>query len=276
HIDALGDLGFGFIEVGTVTPRSQPGNPKPRMFRLSEHQALINRLGFNNQGVDHLVERLQRRRFAGIVGANIGKQKDTAVDEAAGDYRYCLEKAYRHCDYVTVNISSPNTAKLRELQDTGHLRELLSELTRTRDQLAAEHGSQRPLLVKIAPDWDEQALTSSLGIIGQSGIDGVIATNTTLARQAVNGHVHANEVGGLSGMPLRAQADRVLRHARRVLGRRFPIIGLGGISCGADAANKQDCGADLVQIYTGFIYHGPALIRECIRAWSADGVAERS
>ncbi len=272
HIDALADLGFGFIEVGTVTPKPQPGNPKPRMFRLAEHQALINRLGFNNKGVDHLVERLQHRRFDGIVGANIGKQKDTPVDEAAGDYRYCLERVYPHCDYVTVNISSPNTANLRELQDTGHLRELLSELVEVRSRLTAEHGDHRPLLIKIAPDWDEQALTASLKVIGQSGIDGLIATNTTLDRATINGHRHANEVGGLSGAPLKPQADRVLRHARRALGRDFPIIGLGGITRGSDAAEKQDIGADLVQIYTGFIYRGPHLIRECIRAWNDDGV----
>lgn len=276
HIDALGDLGFGFIEVGTVTPKPQPGNAKPRMFRLAEHQALINRLGFNNKGVDHLVDRLKRRRFEGIVGANIGKQKETPVERAADDYRYCLEKVFAHCDYITVNISSPNTANLRELQDTGRLRELLAELTRTRDRLAGEHGGHRPLLVKIAPDWDEQALTASLKVVGQSGIDGLITTNTTLDRTAVNGHPHSNEVGGLSGAPLKSRADQVLRFARRVLGRDFPIIGLGGITRGADAADKQRAGADLVQLYTGFIYRGPTLIRECVRAWDGDGVADHA
>jgi len=272
HIDALGDLGFGFIEVGTVTPKPQPGNPKPRMFRLAEHQALINRLGFNNKGVDHLVERLRKRRFSGIVGANIGKQKETPVDAAADDYRHCLERVYAHCDYVTVNISSPNTANLRQLQDTGHLRELLAELTRVRDRLANDHGIRRPVVVKIAPDWDEQALTASLQVLGNSGIDGLIATNTTLERAPVVGHPHAQEVGGLSGTPLKPQSDKVLRHARRVLGPEFAIIGLGGIAHGADAADKQDGGADLVQIYTGFIYRGPALIRECIEAWHRNGV----
>ncbi|WP_376696435.1 quinone-dependent dihydroorotate dehydrogenase [Wenzhouxiangella sp. EGI_FJ10305] len=272
HIDALGDLGFGFIEVGTVTPKPQPGNPKPRMFRLTEQQALINRLGFNNKGVDHLVDRLRGRRFKGIVGANIGKQKETPVDRAAGDYRHCLEKVYPHCDYVTVNISSPNTANLRDLQDTGNLRELLTELTRTRDRLAREHGTQRPVLIKIAPDWEDEALTASLNVVGESGIDGLIATNTTLERTTVVGHRHANEVGGLSGAPLKTQADQVLRRARNILGPGFPIIGLGGITCGADAADKHRAGADLVQLYTGFIYHGPALIRECIRVWNDDGV----
>ncbi|WP_376689943.1 quinone-dependent dihydroorotate dehydrogenase [Wenzhouxiangella sp. EGI_FJ10409] len=276
HIDALGQLGFGFIEVGTVTPKPQPGNPRPRMFRLAEHQALINRLGFNNKGVDHLVERLGQRRFTGIVGANIGKQKETPVEQAAADYRHCLEKVFPVCDYVTVNISSPNTANLRQLQDTGHLTELLEELTSARDELARQHGRQRPVLIKIAPDWDEQALSASLRVIGESGIDGLIATNTTLERAPVNGHEHANEVGGLSGAPLRQQADRVLRHARCVLGPDFPIIGLGGVICGDDAREKRRIGADLVQVYTGFIYRGPALIGECVRAWSDDAATSRA
>jgi len=271
YIDALGDLGFGFIEVGTVTPRPQPGNPKPRMFRLPEHQALINRLGFNNKGVDHLVGRLQTARFGGIIGANIGKQKETPVDQAAADYRYCLEKVYPYCDYVTVNISSPNTANLRELQDTGRLRELLAELTGARDGLARTHGGHRPILVKIAPDWEEKALDASLAVIGESGIDGLIATNTTLDRSAVAGHRHAAEAGGLSGAPVRPLADRTLAAARRALGPDFALVGLGGITRGEDALDKRRAGADLVQIYTGFIYRGPALIAECIRAWNRDG-----
>jgi len=267
YIDALGDLGFGFIEVGTVTPEPQDGNPKPRLFRLPEHEALINRLGFNNKGVDHLVGQLERRRFSGIVGANIGKQKDTPVERAADDYRICLEKVYPHCDYITVNISSPNTANLRALQDTGPLRELLAELTGLRDELAAEHESYRPLLVKIAPDWDEDALTASLETVGDSGFDGLIATNTTLDRSGVAGHRHADEAGGLSGAPVKVLADRTLSTARRVLGPDFPIIGVGGILSGADAIDKQRAGADLVQIYTGFLYRGPGLIGEITRAW---------
>ena len=267
-IDALGQLGFGFIEVGTVTPQPQPGNPKPRMFRLPEHQGLINRLGFNNKGVDHLVERLKARQFKGIVGANIGKQKDTPVERAVDDYRHCLEKVYPHCDYVTVNISSPNTANLRALQDTGPLREWLAELSGLRDQLASAHELYRPVLIKIAPDWEQAALLASLEVIGESGIDGLIATNTTLDRSAVAGHRHANETGGLSGAPVKAAADYVLRHAREVLGPQFPIIGLGGITQGEDAADKRRAGASLVQIYTGFIYQGPALIRDSIRAWT--------
>jgi dihydroorotate dehydrogenase len=269
HIDALGDLGFGFIEVGTVTPRPQPGNPKPRMFRLPEHLALINRLGFNNRGVDYLVERLKRRRFSGIVGANIGKQKDTPVERAADDYRICLEKVYPHCDYVTVNISSPNTANLRALQDTGPLAELLGELAGLGNDLAQRHEHKRPILVKIAPDWNESALHASLDVIGQSGIDGLIATNTTLDRQPVAGHAHADETGGLSGAPVKTAADRVLTIARQTLGADFPIIGLGGITGGDDAADKKRAGANLVQIYTGFIYRGPILIGECIDAWKA-------
>ncbi len=268
YIDAMGDLGFGFIEVGTVTPKPQPGNPKPRMFRLPEHEALINRLGFNNKGVDRLVERLKRRRFQGIVGANIGKQKDTPVERAADDYRLCLEKVYPHCDYITVNISSPNTANLRELQDTGPLRELLAELTALRDRLGRDHGMHRPVLIKIAPDWDDTALRASLGVIGESGIDGLIATNTTLDRTPVEGHRHAGEGGGLSGAPVRDRSNHTLVLARETLGTDFPIIGLGGITRGEDAAAKRTLGADLVQIYTGFIYHGPKLIRDCIEAWS--------
>ncbi len=266
YIDALGQLGFGFIEVGTVTPRPQPGNPKPRMFRLASHEALINRLGFNNKGVDHLVERLQARRFDGPVGANIGKQKDTPVDEAAGDYRYCLERVHPHCDYITINISSPNTANLRALQDTGPLRELLDELTAARDALDAEYGTSRPILVKIAPDWGDDALVPSLEVIAGSAVDGLIATNTTLSREAVAGARHAEESGGLSGAPLLDSSNRVLRTARDVLGGDRPIIGLGGITRGDDAAAKRAAGADLVQIYTGFIYRGPALVRDCIEA----------
>ncbi len=270
-IDALGQLGFGFIEVGTVTPKPQPGNPKPRMFRLPEHQGLINRLGFNNKGVDHLVERLKNRRFEGIVGANIGKQKDTPVERAADDYRHCLEKVYPHCDYITVNISSPNTANLRALQDTGPLRELLAELTGLRDQLADSRELYRPVLIKIAPDWEQAALLASLEVIGDSGIDGLITTNTTLDRSAVAGHRHAEEAGGLSGAPVKTTADQVLKQARDVLGPQFPIIGLGGITQGQDAADKRRAGAHLVQVYTGFIYQGPALIRDCVKAWSEAG-----
>jgi len=267
YIDAMGDLGFGFIEVGTVTPKPQSGNPKPRMFRLAEHEGLINRLGFNNKGVDHLVQRLQSRRFKGIVGANIGKQKETPVERASDDYRICLEKVYPHCDYVTVNISSPNTANLRELQDTGPLRELLADLTALRDELAITYGQLRPVLIKIAPDWEDSALQASLDVIAESGIDGLIATNTTIDRELVADHRYANESGGLSGAPVRARSNQTLAKARKHLDPDFPIIGLGGITSGEDAVAKRHFGADLIQIYTGFIYHGPALIKQCVQAW---------
>lgn len=266
-IDALGALGFGHIEVGTVTPKPQPGNPKPRLFRLPEHEAIINRMGFNNKGVDHLVERLKQARYSGVVGANIGRQKNTATDQAAADYRACLEKLYPWCDYIAVNISSPNTPKLRELQDTGPLGELLAELVQARSALEAEHKMYRPIVVKIAPDWDERALDAALEVIGRSGLDGLIATNTTLDRAAVAGHARADEAGGLSGRPLMDVSTRVLARAREILGAGFPILASGGVHSGEDARAKQAAGADLVQLYTGFIYEGPGLIRDCTRAW---------
>lgn len=268
-IDALGALGFGHIELGTVTPKPQPGNPRPRLFRLPEFEAIVNRMGFNNKGVDHLVQRLQNARYDGILGANIGRQKDTPTDQAAGDYLVCLEKVYAWCDYVAVNISSPNTPNLRELQDTGPLKELLDELVAARSRLESEHAMYRPIVLKIAPDWDEAALTASLEVIGASGLDGLIATNTTLDRSPVAGHRHAAEAGGLSGRPLMTLSTQVLQRARNVLGKNFPIIASGGVHSGADAAAKQAAGANLVQLYTGFIYEGPELIRACTRNWSA-------
>ena len=267
HIDALGSLGFGFIEVGTVTPKPQPGNERPRMFRLACHGALINRMGFNNQGVDHLVENLKKRRYTGIVGTNVGKQKDTPIDQAASDYAICIEKVFGHCDYITINISSPNTKNLRALQDQGHLAELLSELVGVRNSLAEKHQTQRPMLIKIAPDWEEAALIQALETIGASGTDGLIATNTTLDRQAVKDHPLAHETGGLSGRPVTQASNHVLAMARQILGPEFPLVGVGGIASGADAAKKHQLGADLVQIYTGLIYEGPKLIKECVTAW---------
>ncbi len=266
YIDALGQLGFGHLELGTVTPRPQPGNPPPRMFRIKPAEATINRMGFNNKGVDHLVERLKERRYSGIVGANIGKQKDTPIDQAVSDYLQCLEKVYPHCDYIAVNISSPNTENLRELQDTGPLTELLEALTQSCRHLARACDKARPLTVKIAPDWDEKLLLASLKIIGNSGVDGLIATNTTIARDAVAGLPNAEQNGGLSGRPLLEPANRILRIAREVLGPEFPIIGSGGVMSPEDAISKIEAGADLVQLYTGFIYHGPALVRDCARA----------
>lgn len=267
YINALGQLGFGFIEVGTVTPKPQPGNEKPRLFRLESHQALINRLGFNNKGVDHLVTQLKNRRFKGIVGANVGKQKDTPIEEAAADYRHCMEKVYPYCDYITINISSPNTQGLRQLQDQGHLKELLAELLACKATLDNTQKQARPLLIKIAPDWQHNELIAALETIGASGIDGLIATNTTLDRAAVQAHKHASEAGGLSGQPVADRANQTLKTAREVLGPHFPIIGVGGILSGQDAATKAKLGADLVQIYTGLIYQGPKLIKECVDAW---------
>ncbi|NDY94461.1 quinone-dependent dihydroorotate dehydrogenase [Wenzhouxiangella limi] len=266
-IDALGALGFGHIEVGTVTPKPQPGNPRPRLFRLPEHEAIINRMGFNNKGVDHLAQRLRQVRYDGVVGANIGRQKDTPTDQAAGDYRICLEKLYGECDYIAVNISSPNTPNLRELQDTGPLKELLEELVQARTALQAKSETYRPIVVKIAPDWNQKALDAALEVIGHSGLDGLIATNTTLGRATVEDHPNAEQTGGLSGRPLMASSTEVLARARVVLGPDFPILASGGIHSGDDAREKHAAGADLVQLYTGFIYEGPGLIRACTHAW---------
>lgn len=267
HLDALGELGFGFIEVGTVTPKPQPGNDRPRMFRLEKHGALINRLGFNNKGVDHLVENLKKRHYKGIVGANVGKQKDTPIEEAAKDYAVCIEKVFAYCDYITINISSPNTKNLRALQDQGHLSGLLSELVGLRNKLSRQHQTDRPLLVKIAPDWEELALIQALETIADSGIDGIIATNTTLDRESVKDHPLAHEAGGLSGRPVQTASNHVLGVARHVLGDNFPLVGVGGIASGQNAADKKKMGANLVQIYTGLIYEGPSLITDCVAAW---------
>lgn len=267
HIETMAALGFGFIEVGTVTPRPQPGNDKPRLFRLTQHDALINRMGFNNKGVDHLVENLKAAQFDGIIGANVGKQKDTPLERAADDYCYSIRKVYPHCDYIAVNISSPNTAGLRELQHESHLKTLLSALVQVRDELAQTHGRHRPVLIKIAPDWAADALVEALELMAASGIDGLIATNTTTARDMVASDRHASQAGGLSGPPLTALANQTLSVARRVVGNQFPIIGVGGIDTAQAALDKKACGADLVQIYTGLIYQGPALISQCVNAW---------
>lgn len=269
-IDGLGAMGFGFIEVGTVTPKGQPGNAKPRMFRLPEHDALINRLGFNNEGLDSFLANVQRARSfraaGGIVGLNIGKNASTPIEEAASDYLKGLEGVYPHADYVTVNISSPNTANLRSLQSDEALKALLDALMARREQLAAATGRKVPLFVKIAPDLDEAQVQVVAATLRASGVDGVIATNTTLNREAVAGHRHAAEAGGLSGAPVREASDRVVRQLRAALGAGFPIIGVGGVLSGADARAKREAGADLVQIYTGLIYKGPALVREAAQA----------
>jgi dihydroorotate dehydrogenase len=262
YIDALGNLGFGFIEIGTITPRSQPGNPQPRLFRLPEHQAIINRMGFNNKGVDHLVEQVKKAKYKGVLGINIGKNFDTAVEDADNDYRICLEKVYAHADYVTVNISSPNTPGLRNLQFGDSLKSLLSTLKTSQKDLEALHGKYTPILVKIAPDMDQAETKMVASALLESGMDGVIATNTTLEREAVAGHKHAAEAGGLSGKPVQEGSSRVIAWLKAELDGKMPIIGVGGIIDGASAAEKSKVGADLVQIYSGFIYRGPKLISE--------------
>jgi len=259
-------LGFGFVEIGTVTPRPQPGNPKPRMFRLPQAQALINRMGFNNQGVDRLVERVRRARFKGVLGINIGKNADTPVERAVDDYLIGLRKVYRWASYVAVNISSPNTPGLRDWQYGAPLERLLEALKNEQARLAAEQGRYVPLAVKIAPDLAEADLSTVGQALLRHELDAVIATNTTLSRAGVEGLPHAGEAGGLSGAPLRARSTAVVRQLREILEDKLPIIAVGGILSGADAAAQIAAGASLVQIYTGFIYRGPELIREAVKA----------
>lgn len=268
HIDAMGNLGFGFIEVGTVTPRAQPGNPKPRMFRLPEAQALINRLGFNNQGLNSFLSNVQRstwRQHGGILGLNIGKNADTPIERAADDYLIGLEGVYTHADYITVNISSPNTKNLRALQGEHELDQLLAQLQQKREALADQHGKRVPLVVKIAPDLTEEEIDTIAEVLPRRGIDGVIATNTTLSREAVAGMKHAEETGGLSGAPLHAKSLEVIARLRQRLNPDFAIIGVGGIMSGKQAVEKLRAGANAVQLYTGLIYRGPALVGECVR-----------
>ena len=265
-IEAFDRMGFGFIEIGTVTPRPQPGNPRPRMFRLPKDRAIINRLGFNNQGVDALVARASRVRRRAVLGINIGKNADTPLERAEDDYLLCLSKVYPVADYITVNISSPNTAGLRDLQQAGRFDQLLRKLAEAREQLSDRHGKRRPLLIKIAPDMDDAQLADVALTARERGIDGLIATNTTTSRGGVEHNPLSAEAGGLSGAPLRPLADRVLRRLREQLGPDFPLIGVGGILSGDNARARREAGADLIQIYTGFIYRGPGFIAECARA----------
>ncbi|MDP3584524.1 MAG: quinone-dependent dihydroorotate dehydrogenase [Thiobacillus sp.] len=264
HIHALAALGFGFIEIGTVTPRPQSGNPKPRMFRLPAAEAIINRMGFNNLGVDNLVRNVAASGFGGVLGINIGKNKDTPNDQAVDDYLACLDKVYAHARYVTVNISSPNTANLRELQKDEALDALLSAIKHRQSDLAQQHGKYVPIALKIAPDLDDAQIAAIAALLMMHRIDAVIATNTTLARDAVAGLPNAGEAGGLSGAPVRAASTRVIRELARHLQNEVPIIGVGGILSGADAAEKIAAGATLVQLYTGLIYRGPELVKECV------------
>jgi dihydroorotate dehydrogenase len=269
YIDALAALGFGFIEIGTVTPRPQPGNPKPRLFRLPDAQALINRLGFNNHGVERLLANVARARYRGVLGINIGKNMDTPIERAADDYELCLAKVYAHASYVTVNVSSPNTKDLRQLQGADELGALAGKLKTEQLRLADVHGRYVPLVLKIAPDLDDAELAAIAKCLIKHKLDGVIATNTTVSRAAVNGLQHAEESGGLSGAPLRDASTEIVRKLAQLLDGKLPVIGVGGVMSGDDARAKLRAGASLVQIYTGFIYRGPKLIGEILRAFAA-------
>lgn len=269
HIDALAMLGFGFIEVGTVTPRPQSGNPRPRLFRLTKAESLINRFGFNNEGLDAFIANVQRSNFrsrGGVLGLNIGKNAATPIDQAVNDYLFCLDAVYMHADYVTVNISSPNTANLRSLQGGDELITLLHALQMRREALADQHGKRVPMVIKIAPDLAQEQVDAIADLLLRFGMDGVIATNTTLERTAVQGLPHADEQGGLSGPPVHELSLAVIRRLREQVGKDMAIIGVGGIRSGKEAAEKIAAGADAVQLYTGLIYKGPALIGECVRA----------
>jgi len=271
YFEALGDLGFGFVEIGTVTPRPQPGNPRPRVFRLTDAQGMINRLGFNNKGVDHLVRRVKNHQFKGILGINIGKNFDTPIENAADDYLHCLEKVYPYADYITVNISSPNTKNLRDLQGEDELDGLLGSISERRSELADEHGRRVPLAVKVAPDLEDDTLPVIAEVVSRHRMDAVIATNTTITRDGVKGLKHAEETGGLSGAPLKQKSDQVLAAFRALLPEEIALIGVGGITRGQDAVDKLELGADLVQFYTGMVYRGPELVNECLQA-----IADRS
>lgn len=264
YIDALAKLGFGFIEVGTVTPRPQPGNPKPRLFRIPEAQAIINRMGFNNLGVDYLLENIKRTQYNGILGVNIGKNFDTPVESAIDDYLICLRKVYAVASYVTINISSPNTLHLRQLQNEHELDHLVATLKLEQGKLSDQQGRYTPLLVKIAPDLDQSQLESIAAILMKYNIDGVIATNTTISRQNIAGLPHADETGGLSGSPVKVMSTRVISKLYSLLGEQIPIIGVGGILSADDAKEKVAAGASLIQLYTGLIYEGPDLVNQCI------------
>lgn len=272
-IDGLAAMGFGFIEVGTVTPLAQSGNPKPRMFRLPEANALINRLGFNNEGLDAFLSNVKRsgvrKQNAAnplVLGLNIGKNAATPIENAVDDYLACLDGVYQHADYVTVNISSPNTQNLRTLQSDEALDGLLGSIAKRRQTLARQHGKQVPVFVKIAPDLNEEQVSLIAASLKRHAMDGVVATNTTLNREAVKGLRHASEAGGLSGAPVLEASNRVIGQLRAALGKGFPIIGVGGVMSGADAVSKIRAGADVVQIYTGLIYKGPALVTEAALA----------
>ena len=265
YIDALAGLGFGFLEIGTVTPRPQPGNPKPRLFRLAEHQAIINRMGFNNQGVDYLLEQVNSSEYQGVIGINIGKNFDTPIAKATEDYLICLRKAYLAASYITINISSPNTKNLRQLQQGDEIKKLLSALKEEQLQLQKQHNKYTPIVVKIAPDLSDEEIQHIAGLLIEFSIDGVIATNTTLERSAVQGHPLANEIGGLSGAPVKQKSSYVVAQLAGELQGKLPIIAVGGIMSYADAQEKLDAGASLVQVYSGLIFQGPLLVHEIMQ-----------
>jgi dihydroorotate dehydrogenase len=267
YIDALGDLGFGFVEIGTVTPRPQPGNPQPRLFRLPEQEAIINRMGFNNKGVDYLVRQVGKRRYKGILGINIGKNADTPVEQAGRDYLTCLERVYAYADYVAVNLSSPNTPGLRSLQQGDAMKKLISELADSRALLSARHRKHVPMLVKVAPDMSDEDIHRIAEVALEYRMDGLIATNTTISRDRVKDSVHAQEAGGLSGKPVFDVSTHVLQELKKNLGGKLCLIGVGGIDSAQTAQAKLAAGADLIQIYTGFIYRGPALLNQIRATW---------
>ncbi len=265
-IDAMAALGFGFIEVGTVTPRPQPGNPKPRLFRLKEAQGIVNRFGFNNLGVDHLIENVKVAKYKGVLGINIGKNFDTPMENAVDDYLICMQKVYAHATYITVNISSPNTKNLRALQEKEALAHLLATLKLEQTKLANQHGKYVPITLKIAPDLEFEQINEIADLLMEHNIDGVIATNTTLDRDSVQGIEHAEEAGGLSGAPVRKKSTLVIQQLSQRLQGAVPIIGVGGILSGADAVEKIAAGADLVQVYSGLIYKGPKLVHDICKS----------
>jgi dihydroorotate dehydrogenase len=269
HIDALARMGFGFIEVGTVTPRPQPGNPRPRLFRVVEKAAIINRFGFNNVGVDEFLRNVARAKWKGVLGINIGKNADTPAERAVDDYAIGFEKVYCSASYVTINISSPNTKNLRDLQEDSQLNALLRALSDRRARLTEKHGKRIPLALKIAPDLDEAQVRAIADAVRRHRIDAVIATNTSTGREGVEGLPHAEEAGGLSGAPIRQKSSEVLRQMHLHLKGEASLIGAGGILSGADAAEKFAAGASLVQLYTGLVYRGPDLVAECASAFRA-------
>ncbi len=267
YIDALGALGFGFIEIGTVTPRPQPGNPKPRLFRLPEQQAIINRMGFNNLGIDHLLAQVKHSRYPGVLGINIGKNFDTPIENAADDYLLGLRKAYPSAHYISINISSPNTKNLRQLQQGDDIKNLISVLKEEQLKLQREHGKYVPIALKVAPDLSTGEITHIAKLLLEFEIDGVIATNTTIARDMIVGHPLAHETGGLSGMPVKGKSTFVVQKLAEELNGKVPIIAAGGILTADDAKEKLAAGASLVQIYSGLIYRGPQLIEDIVRSF---------